>query len=512
MLMNTKLSLFLTRYRIILMIFAAFICTAFMQANSAFMSLDHQRQTAFFVLLFFAYFTLCFFLLKYKKLSTEDKVFLIILGGVILRSFYVVFTGLGDRQHDEGYFTGLSDNRINPGHLGYIEYLCKFGHLPDFSPYELFSYYHPPLHHIIACLFIDLQLLLGVTEALAFENIQSLTLLYSSLCLPVAYGILKKIKCSDTCMLLGISLITFHPGMIYMAGSTNNDMLCTLLTFLCFYFALQWMENKSFRNLMLIAITLGFGMITKLNCAVMAFPLAAVFLLHFISECKNRNALKTIRDYAVFLIVTAGIGLSWVIRNLVFYKTNPGVPVLTESSIQYIGKSSFWDIFGIPAHYGIDYPFHTLNGGQICNSWLILFRTSLFDEIRPDLSDVLLISCRIALILAVLLGTAFFFITIAMQIREIRNGDRELGIFLLAGYTAVVVTFIAFIIKYPYTCSANYRYVVVGLLFTAISLLQLCDKPRIHSTAHRIFAAIIHYGIFSLLAILVPILLVWNQW
>ena len=107
---------------------------------------------------------------------------------------YVIFTGVVDRQHDVGYFSGLSDDLVNPGHLGYIEYLCKFGHLPDFSPYKLFSYYHPPVHHIISCLFIDLQIFLGVGERLAFENIQALTLLYSALCLTVSYGIFKKIK------------------------------------------------------------------------------------------------------------------------------------------------------------------------------------------------------------------------------------------------------------------------------------------------------------------------------
>lgn len=40
------------------------------------------------------------------------------------------------------------------------------------------------------------------------------------------------------------------------------------------------MEHKSLKNLILIALSLGFGMITKLNVAVMAFPLAAVFLMH----------------------------------------------------------------------------------------------------------------------------------------------------------------------------------------------------------------------------------------
>lgn len=510
--MNTKITSFLTKHRTILSIFVFFICTTFMQAVPAFVHLTHYTKTLIFFITLILYFILCCYMHHSKKLSTDDKVFLIILGGIIIRSFYVIFTGVSDRQHDEGYFSGLSDDLINPGHLGYIEYLCKFGHLPDFSPYQLFSYYHPPVHHIISCLFIDLQLLFDVNERLAFENIQALTFLYSSLCLPVSYQILQKIKCSNTCMILAVALLTFHPGMIYMAGSTNNDMLCTLLTFTCFYFSLEWMENKTLSNLVKIALSLGFGMITKLNCAIMAFPLAAVFLLHFISECKAKRTLKSIKEFAVFLVITAGIGLSYVIRNLVFYDTNPGVPVVTEESILYLGDLPLLHTYLFQPQLHLNYPFHSLDGEQICNIWQILFRTSLFDEIRPALSDFLLIACQTVLILAMTLGFIFFFVTIIMQIREIKKGDKELGIFLLTGYVMVVLTFILFVVKYPFTCSANYRYVVIGLLFTAIAMIQLSDKARIQTKFHRIFAAVMEYGMFAFIALITSILLVWNQW
>ena len=244
----------------------------------------------------------------------------------------------------------------------------------------------------------------------------------------------------------------------------------------------------------------------------MAFPLAAVFLMHFIKEYKEGRVLKAIKEFAIFGVITAGIGLSWVIRNLVFYDTNPGVPVLTEESEQYIGKFSYWEIFGIPSKLELEYPFHTINGNQICNSWQILFKTSLFDEIRPDLPDFLMMSCRIALVLATVLGILLFFITIIVQIREIKKGDKELGVFLLVGYVLVVLTFIAFIIKYPYTCSANYRYVVVGLLFSTIGMVQFCDKPRISSSHHRLLASVVEFIAFSLVVILTGVLLVWNHW
>ena len=99
-----------------------------------------------------------------------------------------------------------------------------------------------------------------------------------------------------------------------------------------------------------------------------------------------------------------------------------------------------------------------------------------------------------------------------MAIREIRKGNRELGVFLLVGYVLVVLTFIAFIIKYPYTCSANFRYVVVGLLFSVIGLIQFCDRSRMESRVHHICAAILEYLVLAFVILITLVLLTWNQW
>lgn len=139
--MNTKASTicnFLTKYRTAVMIAVIFLMTVFLQANASLASLSHETKTTLYAVLLMAFLALAFFMAKSGRLTTDDLIFLLITGGVLLRSYYVICTGVTDRQHDEGYFSGLSDDLINPGHLGYIEYLCKFGHLPDFSPYKLF--------------------------------------------------------------------------------------------------------------------------------------------------------------------------------------------------------------------------------------------------------------------------------------------------------------------------------------------------------------------------------------
>lgn len=508
--MNTIL-MSLKKYRTIISIIIVCLITAILQGNNDFFYATHEIKTTVFAIVLTLFLTALYILYKKDLLQEENAVYMIIMAGVLLRAWYVIFTGVYERQHDGGAFSSLTDEYVNAGHLGYIEYLCKFKHLPNFSPYELFSYYHPPLHHILAAIFVRINVTLGVAEALAFENVQILTLFYSSLCITISYGILKKLKLDSRFILLPIALISLHPGMIYMSGSINNDMLATMFTFLCFYCALTWMENKTLLNLLKIALSLGFGMITKLNTAVMAFPLAAVFLYYLIQEKKSGRFLKCLKQYVIFGLVTAGIGLSWVLRNLIFYHTNPGVPVLTESSVLYIGRFSYLDIFGIPKDFIMRYPFHTINGKQICNSWLIVFRTSIFAEIRPDnLSDVFMYLSRLALLLTMTAGVIFAILTVIMQLEEWKKRNRELGIFLLVGYVSVIITFIGFIIKYPYTCSADFRYVVISILFTAITLYQMNHYSK--KSSAKICTGIMNFMIAALLICTTTILLFWNQW
>lgn len=516
--MNKSL-LILKKYQTIFMILLFFLLTTGMQASENFMAASHLYQSTLFIIFIFSYLSLCYFFYESNKINLEDKIFLMTLGGVIIRSFYILFTSVYDRQHDAGTFTSLSDELINIGHLGYIEFLCKFGHIPEFSPYEIFSYYHPPVHHILASLFIHLQLLVGVTEKLAFENIQALTGLYSALCLPVSYAIFKKLHIKEGNICLAYALICFHPGMIYMSASVNNDMLCTLMTFLCFYFGLCWIEDKSFKNLMKISLTLGLGMITKLNCAVMAFPLAAIFLYYIFQTLKTKGILhskelpKIILEFLFFGITTASIGLSWVVRNLVKFGDQPGVPVATETSFLYTGNYSFWELFGFPSDLQIDQPFHNIHASELWNSWLILFRTSIFSEVNPpELPDIMFILCQLSIILAMILGLTLFIITIIMEIREIKKGDKELGIYLFTAYIFVIITFIAFIIKYPFTCSADFRYVVIGLVLNAIAYLQFSDTTKSSANIRKLILQLLNYLLTFFLILITAIFILWNQW
>lgn len=396
---------------------------------------------------------------------------IIIAISFVVRAVYVVITSVGDRQHDLGYATSLHDNMVNPGHLGYVEYIAKFHHLPDFDPFTLFSYFHPPFHHIIASIFVNAAHSLGIEEPATYEAIQIPTLIYSCISVVICYKILKLMLDNERKIVIPLALISFHPGLIYLSGSVNNDMLALLFSILCVYTTLLWIRNDYiFRYLILMALSIGMGIIAKMNTGIMALPMGIVMLIHLFNEYNNDNIKKVIREYCIFALISLPIGLSWTIRNIIRFRTKPGIP--SGSPNQYLGNYSFLVRFGLPSSDMLSFPFYSENASYNHNVWEIMFKTSLFTEIWPvNISSVGLLLCQVLFIFSVILAIYCAVLSIIRPIRLIQNGDTITGVFLISGFLTVSCMFILFVLKYPYTCSCDFRYVAVSLLFSSIALL-----------------------------------------
>lgn len=508
---------------ILLSILVSCMLTAVLQGSSFFYSTHYTKILVLSCL--FALYTGFFIYLKTSKRLTDNTfVFMLIFLGVLLRCSYVLLSGLYDRQHDAGAYTGMGTSFVNPGHIGYIEYIYKFHKLPDINPYELFAYYHPPLHHILSYVWLQLNIWLGVSEELAFENLQILPLLYSCLCMLVTWKILETLKIMGRGLFIALSFMVFHPATIIMAGSVNNDMLTILFMSLTILGTLNWIQNKDLKHLIPLALYIGLGMITKLNSAVLAIPVGLIFLMHFISVIKGKNKteiLKWIKNYCIFGVVVIPIGLSWIIRNLIRFGEKPGVPVPGETSPMYTAGFSLWQRLGIPslADWHFDFPFHPISAKACSNTWVIMFHTSLFAEEYPtDLSDILLVLCQITFLLAVILGIATAVLLIAVLFSQ--NTDLETRIFLLTGYIIMLISFAAFVIIYPYTCSSDFRYVAICLVYISIAL-GLGNRYFLHmfvdftgflEKAVPAIMHIINYGIIAVLVLINIIYLFWERW
>lgn len=460
---------------------------------------------------------LLIFSYKNGKLTEDKIVFAIIFAGMLFHCSYVLLSGLYDRQHDEGVYTGMASNQINPGHIGYIEYIYKFHKLPDMNPYELFSYYHPPLHYALSGLWLILLTTLGMAEELAFENLQALPLLYSGLLMFITYLILKKIGAKGRTLYAGLFLVAMHPALTLMSGSINNDMLSTLLLACCILSTLCFIRDRNLKNLIYIALSIGFGMLCKINTAIMAFPVGLVFLMDFTEVIRSKD-VKTvtgrIRHYILFGVVSAVIGLSWITRNLIRFHVKPGISSATEASVMYTGNYSVWERLGIPAlsDWHFDFPFHPLSGDVIHNTWVIMFQTSLFGEIYPmGLDGMPLILSRVVYIMAIVCGVLSAFLFLVMQYRKYRSAvrmDVQDAVFLSSGYLVFLLSLAVFSLKYPYTCSSDFRYIVICLPYVAIGLADSGVFCR-EGTKAAILSRTIRIGVCVSLFLTTIIYMIW---
>lgn len=410
-----------------------------------------------------------------KKKIYENKVnmwlWLISLSGLVLRLVYVFNTTVFERTHDVGVYTSLTDGQINPGHLGYIEYIVKFGQLPQIEPFSLFSYYHPPLFHILGAMVVKLTLLFGDSYENAFENVQLISVAFSMLTIFVAVKVFRLISDNSKMMLFGVAILSFHPAMIFSSSWVNNDVLTLFFQVLTLYFGIHWAQNHRFRDLMYIAFSIGLGMCTKLSIVMLVPPVALIMLMYLIHESKAGNFARAIKQYIMFGIVCGGLGLSWSIRNLIKFGTKPGISSYNESDIKYMGPFNFIERFGWPKDWGLDYPFHNIYGSASKNAWLIMLRTSVFAEIRPDVEGAALIAAQVTFVLVAAISILLTAWTLFALGRKVFKTTTDL--FLFAAYITMFLSFIAFVIKYPFTCSCDFRYVLIVLVFWGIGLLEI---------------------------------------
>ncbi len=458
-----------------IIIFAFAILTALLQTN---LVMSAPEAAVLLIVLILTIASFAFFGMR-GKLTEEYKLLYMIFGGMLLRTFFVLTHDIYTLQNDTGVFTGAGTDQINIGHLGYIEYLYKFGKFPDFDPYEVFGYFHPPVHHIIEALWLTFQRVIGVSELSSFENLQIPTLVYSGLCMLVMLHILNECDVPKNMLAYGMALFCFYPRMMVLAGSVNNDILALLLLMTTIWRVLSWIRNKTYGNAALMALSLGLSMITKLNTAISVFSIGLVMVVYLVKVIKDGNLVeirKTILQYVLFAVISIPIGLSYILRNLILFGKKPGLPTQGEGSPMYFGDYPVWSIIGIPSltDLHIEFPFHPISGDACHNAWVIIFQTGLFAEGYPaDIGSVLLIIAKIAYVASIVVAivtSVIFLVGYGLRI------FKELGsLFMWSTYVFMLLSFMLYMLKYPYTCSGDFRYMATTLVFTSLGFVRLQD-------------------------------------
>jgi len=433
-----------------------------------------------------------------KQLNTRNIILMIFYTGFVERLNYVLFTSVTNkvRQHDMYFFGG------ERGHSAYIEHFYNNGFtMPDFNPTTQAQFYHPPLHHFLSALWMRLLTAYGMSYERAIASITFLTLFYSMCSLVLCERILNKLGLRGFGKIIPLAIMAFHPTFLLFSGSANNDNLATTLTLLAFYAALKWYSEPTTKNIMLIALAIGLGMSTKLSVAMIAPPIAVLFLYRLITD--KENIKKNILQYASFAVVCLPLGLWFYIRNYIKYKVPiTYVPRLSDFSDQYLGKYTVYErLFDYSYH-----PFKNVFINRIVNGegeyfeynpFVTILKTSMFGEYTfTYYYEKITPFCRILFFVNVILVILSIVSMIYCLVRKIDYIDRMTKIFIASYYLLIMGSYFKFIFDFPHNCSMDFRYLpmtfVVGSIFIGMAAEQIkLDFPKAETVVFSIRSFIV---------------------
>ena len=403
------------------------------------------------------------------KKHFKNNLFYLIFGlGVFLRTIYIIDTGISTRQHD---VLSLQSN----GHLKYIYILFQTNKLPYTNHWQ---FYHPPFWHILAALFLKFSNLFGIVGNRAFEGIQILPLIFTSIIMIIVDKINIKLKIKNRYRYLIDLMIAVHPTLLFLSGSINNDCLLLLMEVLVIYLAIIWYENDSTKNTVVLALTTGLCVMTKANGAIMAIPLLYVFFKKYQKYYRN-NDTKYASKLLLFGVISLPIGLWFQIRNMILFGRNI-VPI--PGGNPFLGNYSFIERFLlIDLKQSLAFAYQV----QDYNLPAFLLKTSLFGEYKFNNIGIM----HYAMIFLAILLMIIFVICILKYLLS-NNKKIEINILLITLITSLT-SMLFFNIKMPYVCSMDFRYITITLLSFVVILGYMFDKLKYKKIVELICALFI---------------------
>ncbi len=398
---------------------------------------------------------------KNKKINFNKLILAIGIIGIVLRSVYILYTPLTERQHDL---------EANVGHLAYIETIYNTGKLPEHNKWQ---FYQQPLHHIISAGWLKINSIFGVDLKTSEEGIQILTAIYSSIIMVIAYCILKELKISDKLKVLVMAVIAVHPTFIILSGSINNDILMWMFTFLDLLYLIKWNKNSSMKNTVILAFITALIALTKISGTIIAIPILYIFINKFFKDYFKEKDKKVIKNYivkfAIFGFISLGLGLLFSIRNMILFRQSIFYVPQAGMAI-YCGDRSLFERFDILSKEWINifcYPYTD------CNIFAYLVKSSLFGEYA-------LYGNNDGNVIALLLLIVNILIIIKSIISLIKlsgkNNSEEIKMIIIF-YFVEIFMYLYSNLTMPFGCTMDFRYIVPTVFFGMIFIVkELKDK------------------------------------
>ena len=404
-------------------------------------------------------------LLQKKFDSAEVLIVGIIALGLILRIGYMLYTNVQLRSHD------ISDFHAS-GHLDYVYQIFSTGKLPTTNEVQ---FYHPPLQHILQAIVVKIYSLLRPNENLyaLFESAKIVPCFATCSLLFVFRDICRELKIGARATVLAMAIVAFQPTFYLLSNSINNDALMLLFYGLAILYTIRWYHAPTMKNILLLASSLGLGMMTKISASTVAFLISPVFLIVLLQQIKQKRVKPLIGQFAAFLGVSVPLGFWYPIRNWIKFD-QPLNYVLTINLPQlYCGDHSIAErFFSLPIREILN-PLYCQPFGDF-RLWLYTIKCSVFGEYSFDQSQMLAKMLLLTnLILMILALVAMFYVLL----REKKTHPLvRLGLAWL--WLIQVGFFVLFNVRFPYGCTMDFRYMVPTVFVGAISLSFVLERIK----------------------------------
>lgn len=404
-----------------------------------------------------------------KNKKCKITLIVIIILALIIRLTYVIKTPYTEKQHDV---------EPNGNGLSYIFTIYETGHLPQDN---IGQHYHPPLHQIICAIWLKIISIFNTNKAFLFESLQFVTLIYGMLMLYVIYNIAKELRFNNKIKLLLMFIVAFHPCLIILSGSINNDCLCVLLIMWTMLSLIKWYKNESLKNTTALAIITGLCVMAKTSGAIVAIPIIYIFLLRLYKEMrKSKNKVNTLKKYMYLYIffgcIALPIGLWYPIRNYIEFRQPLLYVMDPHNSDLYVGNYTLLQRF---------LPFSNEIGKIYCDPWthynipIFLLKCSLFGEYIWKTGII----ANICYYISIAINLILIIYTIYSIIKNIYNKNKQNQIWKIALFLLFIFNILSYItmnIKLPYGCTMDFRYIVptlfVGAIFVGFELENIRKK------------------------------------
>lgn len=399
----------------------------------------------------------CYGMFKAYKgnLTAATVVKLLIIAGIVVRVGYMVYTHAFTRAHDIGM-----NNETGVGHWGYLYHVIN-GNLPPSNEYQ---FYQPPLFYMVSAAAI--KIVMAVTGSSDWTDFlyvsQAVSCVASCIVLIFIEKIMDSLKVTKKYQAFAMALTAFYPAQILTAGRMNNDSLVIMFMVLALYFTLRWHQSENIKYLVCTAFAIGLAMMTKINGAIIAFVTGPIMVYHLIVNVKSKNRDKIkgiIIQFAVFAVIVFPCGLWYPIRNYILFDQPLNyVHDLGENSFVYTGDASWIDRWvAFPLFHFKDAPY--MNMGDDTNVLMALIKTGVHGEFSYEgLSNFLAWGIDYVHFVLILF-TAFAVAFTMLKNKTIDKTEKWAAFWVWA---LIFVSYIQFNISYPFICTADFRYVLLG--------------------------------------------------